>query len=549
MPGIRHFPSRPRRALAAAAGVLVVAALCVAAGGGAPGAPASGVPARGAPASVATAGPAARSVPHLAPASASAVPAYWAVASDGGVFAFGGLPFYGSMGGRPLDAPMVGIAPTGGLAGADGKGYWTVASDGGIFTFGSAPFSGSMGGTKLNRPMVGMAADPATGGYWTVASDGGIFAFNAPFFGSMGGTRLQAPVVAMAATPDGRGYWLFASDGGVFAFGDAQFHGSLGGLHLAEPVVGAASPDVGGYWMMASDGGLFAFGDAGYFGSLGGHALSRPMASVAAADPGGYWMTDTNGAVTAFGDAGYFGSAPQHITRPVVGIADGPGNGSAANGAYPSGSYGYDISRFQDNPPACTATLPSGHTVGIVEATGAANGFPNPCLAHEAAWAGAGLNLYIYLTYGTDSVSQPGCNGDAACNWGYEAGRYAFQYAQSQGVNALVTWWLDVEPANWSSSTGENDQVIAGAIDAVRDLGINNVGVYTSPLTWNGIAGDYQPAVPLWIAWYTGNPQANCTTAVSYAAQNGDNLPTGGVWVTQYTNQANGQSLDGDYAC
>jgi hypothetical protein len=51
------------------------------------------------------------------------------------------------------------------------------------------------------------------------------------------------------------------------------------------------------------------------------------------------------------------------------------------------------------------------------------------------------------------------------------------------------------------------------------------------------------------VAWYTNDPQGNCANAVSYAAQNGNFLPTGGVWVTQYTNQANGISLDGDYAC
>ena len=37
-------------------------------------------------------------------------------------------PFYGSMGGRRLDAPIVGMAST-----PDGRGYWLVASDGGIF--------------------------------------------------------------------------------------------------------------------------------------------------------------------------------------------------------------------------------------------------------------------------------------------------------------------------------------------------------------------------------------------------------------------------------
>ena len=65
-------------------------------------------------------------------------------------------------------------------AAPDGQGYWLVASDGGIFSFGpGAHFYGSMGGRHLNDPIVGMAASP-TGGYWMVASDGGIFSFGTP---------------------------------------------------------------------------------------------------------------------------------------------------------------------------------------------------------------------------------------------------------------------------------------------------------------------------------------------------------------------------------
>jgi hypothetical protein len=63
---------------------------------------------------------------------------YWLVASDGGVFAFGDAGFYGSMGGKPLNKPMMAIA-----ANPDGTGYWTAAVDGGVFSFGDAPFRGS----------------------------------------------------------------------------------------------------------------------------------------------------------------------------------------------------------------------------------------------------------------------------------------------------------------------------------------------------------------------------------------------------------------------
>ena len=72
------------------------------------------------------------------------------MASDGGIFAFN-APFFGSTGGLLLNAPVTGIAAT-----ASGSGYWEVASDGGIFTFGGAPFLGSMSGLPLDRPVVGI---------------------------------------------------------------------------------------------------------------------------------------------------------------------------------------------------------------------------------------------------------------------------------------------------------------------------------------------------------------------------------------------------------
>ena len=192
------------------------------------------------------------------------------------------------MGGKHLNAPIVGMAPT-----ADRGGYWLVASDGGIFAFGDAAFHGSMGGKRLDKPVVGMAATSDGKGYWLVASDGGIFAFgDAAFHGSMGGKRLNARVVGMTTGVGGKGYWLVASDGGLFAFGDAGFHGSMGGRHLNAPVVAMAATDDGlGYWMVASDGGLFAFGDAGFDGSMGGSPLANPVIAMAALpDSEGYWL-------------------------------------------------------------------------------------------------------------------------------------------------------------------------------------------------------------------------------------------------------------------
>jgi outer membrane protein assembly factor BamB len=208
------------------------------------------------------------------PTPAPLRPGYWLVASDGGVFSFGGANFFGSTGALHLNRPIVGMAAT-----PDHGGYWLVASDGGVFSFGDARFHGSTGGIHLNQPIVGMAATPDGNGYWLVASDGGVFSFgDARFHGSTGGIHLNRPIVGMAATADGNGYWLVASDGGVFSFGDAVFHGSTGALHLAEPIVGmAATADGGGYWLVASDGGVFTEGDATFEGSTGGISLVRPV--------------------------------------------------------------------------------------------------------------------------------------------------------------------------------------------------------------------------------------------------------------------------------
>ena len=162
---------------------------------------------------------------------------YVLVGSDGNTYSFGDAPQLGRLLNH-LASPLVGVVfdPNPNLS---GPGAWAVSAGGGVFSALAATYLGSMGGRHLNAPMVGMAATPDGGGYWEVASDGGVFAFgDAHFYGSLGGKHLNSRIVAIQATPSGNGYWLLAADGGVFSFGDAPFHGSLGGQRLASPVVG-----------------------------------------------------------------------------------------------------------------------------------------------------------------------------------------------------------------------------------------------------------------------------------------------------------------------
>ena len=186
---------------------------------------------------------------------------YWGVWPSGNVR---------GVGDATQPSPLVDLAATVvGTATDPSGGLWVVGADGGVFALGGAPFLGSLGGRTLNAPVVGMAATPDGGGYWLVSADGGVFAFgDATFFGSMAGSTLNGPVVGMA-TPDSGGYWLAAHDGGVFAFGDATFEGSAGALDLVAPAFSmAGTPSGHGYWLSGADGGIFAYGDAGFFGTI-----------------------------------------------------------------------------------------------------------------------------------------------------------------------------------------------------------------------------------------------------------------------------------------
>ena len=117
-------------------------------------------------------------------------------------------------------------------------------------------------------------------------------------------------------------------------------------------------------------------------------------------------------------------------------------------------------------------------------------------------------------------------------------------------MNTNVAWWLDVEGAGqyWTGSTADNAQTVAGAIAALHNTeGIDDVGIYASPGTWNSIVGEYQPSVPYWMADWLTPPSGpgTCAAVAGWEAQK--QLPTGPVEIVQYSDNING--ADGDYAC
>ena len=118
-------------------------------------------------------------------------------------------------------------------------GYWLVGSDGGIFSFGAADFYGSMGGIPLQRPVVGIT--PSASRHRVLARRlrrRHLQLRYSSYYGSIPGVglhpagsglpnSLNAPIVGMVPSVTGHGYFMVASDGGVFAFGDAHFAGIL----------------------------------------------------------------------------------------------------------------------------------------------------------------------------------------------------------------------------------------------------------------------------------------------------------------------------------
>jgi len=229
---------------------------------------------------------------------------YLELTTDGGVFARGSAPFIGSASTNNI-SNIIGLTRP---RNSD-SGYYLVGSDGGVFAYG-LPYEGSMGGKHLNQPVVGIAATPDGKGYWLAAGDGGVFAFgDANYYGSMSGKSLNSPIVGISTTPDGRGYWLVGADGGIFAFGDAKFYGSMGSKTINKPIVAISStPDGKGYWLLASDGGIFGFGDAGFYGSMGSQSINGWAVGISTTPDGkGYYIQASDGAVFAFGDAKYMG--------------------------------------------------------------------------------------------------------------------------------------------------------------------------------------------------------------------------------------------------
>ena len=173
---------------------------------------------------------------------------------------------------------------------------------------------------------------------------------------------------------------------------------------------------------------------------------------------------------------------------------------AAAQGPYSPGTTGVDISW-----PNCSTSVPS-VTFGIVGVTDGQGYSTSPCIAKEASYF-KNLSLYVNTGWYNQSthinpnfpkVCAAGDNNCLAYNYGYNAGLYALNAAQSVGVSS-TTWWLDVETSNtWNTDVVQNQNSLHGEYDALVANGATTVGVYSTTAQWKTITGGWHNSWPSW---------------------------------------------------
>jgi hypothetical protein len=256
---------------------------------------------------------------------------YELVGADGGVFAYGGSTFSGSLGGGPVRHKIVAVLNA--LANdAFGRGYLLVDSAGIVYPFGLKSL-GDLRGVHLRAPIVAAIAAPGPGfpnegGYLLVAADGGVFAFGtARFPGSLAAHHLPAPIVgiepAVSFLPDSKlGYRLVDAAGHVFTLGGAVSLGDLGNTHLTSPVVGIISSQSegarqDGYLLATADGKVFAFGSGDWQGDASQYHLQAPIAGIVRSFGLGYYLFASDGGIFSF-NAEFLGSmGGQALNAPI----------------------------------------------------------------------------------------------------------------------------------------------------------------------------------------------------------------------------------------
>jgi len=177
----------------------------------------------------------------------------------------------------------------------------------------------------------------------------------------------QGRVLGSTATgPIATGYYLARANGNVRGFGTANALWNAT-IRQNDHVVGLATAPGGGYWIATARGEVIPVRAPSY-GSLAGVALHRPIVGIAQT-PGqrGYWLVSSDGGVFSFGDARFYGSAvrswgsARHRTAMATGwprrMAASSRSATPASTARPRGCH---CARRSSGSPRCATATATG---------------------------------------------------------------------------------------------------------------------------------------------------------------------------------------------
>jgi hypothetical protein len=171
-----------------------------------------------------TAALAAKPAPPIVEAVADPHGGYWQVGADGGVFAYDGAKFYGSLPDERIKSGTI----VGMCANEDGNGYWLLSSTGKVYPFGQAP--------KLGDGGPGAAAIVSDGaGYRVVYPHGKSVAFLPPVPFSTPPASLMPKSIFNSNVPS---WAVDPSSSALVANLVAQYQGAYGqvGVNTNRPV-------------------------------------------------------------------------------------------------------------------------------------------------------------------------------------------------------------------------------------------------------------------------------------------------------------------------
>jgi hypothetical protein len=175
--------------------------------------------------------------------------------------------------------------------------------------------------------------------------------------------------------------------------------------------------------------------------------------------------------------------------------------------------------------------------------------FPNPCLAGQVAWVRERRLMaaaYAVASYpDAATLAQHRSTGPydgssatgALQNTGYQQALFNVDSMRRAGLRTPIVW-IDVEPVpdfEWSGDPVANAAVVEGLARGYVDAGYA-IGVYSTPVLWDGVVGGFELGVPEWrAAGQTSRAEAESRCGSDWVIQGGAGVL--GQWVEQARDQ------------